>query len=178
MSAPPRMKGFKPVGVPMSEVNQVQLHFEEYEAIVLTDYQRMSQAEAAEKMDVSRPTFTRIYDTARQKVARAMAEGAGFFIDGGDVSFDKEWYRCLSCHQVFSVHDTAHNQCPHCESADVEHINSRFARQQGGRGQGRKGAGPGGRCYCPQCGKEEKHKQGVSCNRHRCGNCGVPLKRQ
>jgi predicted DNA-binding protein (UPF0251 family)/phage FluMu protein Com len=173
------MKGFKPIGVPMWEVQQVQLHYEEYEAIVLTDYQRLSQAEAAEKMDVSRPTFTRIYDRARQKMAQALAEGAGLYIDGGEVSFDKEWFRCLSCHHVFTAPKTGQVVCPHCKATDVQHINAQFETEQkrGAHGKDR-GAGPGGRCYCPQCGREETHKRGVSCNRHRCGTCDVPLQRK
>jgi len=182
MSSPPRMQGFKPIGLPMTETRQVNLHFEEYESIVLADHQHLSQAEAAAKMDISRPTFTRIYDSARQKVAQALAEGMGIMIQGGDVAFDKEWYRCNSCHQVF--HQTAEANikvCPNCGAEDITHINAAFnhaavsGHRRRNQGQGK---GPGGICICPQCGAEVPHKRGVSCARHRCGKCNIPMQRK
>ena len=58
------MEGFKPFGIPMRELEPVVLLFEEYEAIRLADYENLTQEEAAKKMDISRPTFTRVYDKA------------------------------------------------------------------------------------------------------------------
>ncbi|MDP4271752.1 MAG: DUF134 domain-containing protein, partial [Bacteroidota bacterium] len=61
ITAPPSMEGFKPFGIPMSTLEPVILLFEEYEAIRLCDYDGLTQDQAAERMTVSRPTFTRIY---------------------------------------------------------------------------------------------------------------------
>ena len=62
-------------GVRGRKTNEVILHLEEYEAIRLLDYQNLTQEEAAVYMDVSRPTLTRIYEEARNKVATAFVEG-------------------------------------------------------------------------------------------------------
>ena len=43
---PPPMEGFKPFGVPMRELESVVLLFEEFEAIRLADYEKLTQEEA------------------------------------------------------------------------------------------------------------------------------------
>jgi len=49
----------------------------------------------------------------------------------------------------------------------------------GGRGRmGGFGAGPGGNCVCPKCGKKVPHQQGAPCYQVRCPNCGTPMTRQ
>jgi predicted DNA-binding protein (UPF0251 family) len=58
----------KPNGV------SVLLH-EEIEAIYLMDVLNLYQEDAAKSMEVSRPTFTRIIKSARQKVAKALISG-------------------------------------------------------------------------------------------------------
>ena len=55
------------------------LLFEEYESIRLLDYEGLNQTEASEQMNVSRPTLTRIYQRARQKVAKAFIENPNNF---------------------------------------------------------------------------------------------------
>ena len=62
---PPIMEGFKPFGIPMHDLEPVVLLFEEFEALRLADYLGLSHKEAARRMKVSRPTFTRICDKAR-----------------------------------------------------------------------------------------------------------------
>ena len=59
---PPIMEGFKPFGISMTDLEPVILLFEEYESMRLADYLGLTQEQAAEKMNVSRPTFTRIYE--------------------------------------------------------------------------------------------------------------------
>ncbi len=50
--------------------------------------------------------------------------------------------------------------------------------QQGfGRGFGRRGLGPGGECYCPNCGYREPHQPGVPCITKKCPRCGTPMAR-
>ena len=51
--------------------------------------------------------------------------------------------------------------------------------QQGfGRGRfGRGGLGPGGECYCPNCGYREPHQAGVPCYTKKCPKCGTPMAR-
>jgi len=63
------MEGYKPFGVPMRELESVVMSLEEYESLRLADYENLTQEEAARKMNISRPTFTRLYDKARKNVA-------------------------------------------------------------------------------------------------------------
>ncbi len=63
----------------------VNLLYDEYEAIRLLDYEGMTQEQCARKMNVSRPTVTRIYDEARRKMADALVNGKALTIGGGDV---------------------------------------------------------------------------------------------
>lgn len=47
-----------------------------------------------------------------------------------------------------------------------------------GRNQGNQaGAGPAGKCICPECGKEVDHKKGVPCYEMECSVCGTKLRR-
>jgi predicted DNA-binding protein (UPF0251 family) len=64
--SPPLMSGFKPFGIPRSMIKEVILLYDEYESIRLLDYEGLLQEEAAEKMNISRPTHTRIYENARK----------------------------------------------------------------------------------------------------------------
>ena len=66
----PKVTGFIPQGY--QDVSKVNLTYDEYEVIRLLDYVEMTQEECAVKMEVSRPTVTRIYNEARKKVADAL----------------------------------------------------------------------------------------------------------
>jgi predicted DNA-binding protein (UPF0251 family) len=61
------------------------LTLDELEALRLADAEGMHQAEAAQLMNVSRQTFGRIITAARGKVARALVQGRGIHIRGGEV---------------------------------------------------------------------------------------------
>jgi len=39
------------------------------------------------------------------------------------------------------------------------------------------GAGPGGTCVCPDCGRETPHRAGVPCNTVACPWCGTRMTR-
>ena len=67
---PPGFKGFKPYGNWREKEEAVELLFEEYESIKLTDYSGLNHEEASVLMEVSRATFARVYESARQKKHR------------------------------------------------------------------------------------------------------------
>ena len=75
VSGAPACKLFKPMGVPASSVEEAVLTLDEYEAIRLADFEGLYQEEAAGRMGVSRQTFGRTVEAARQKVARALVLG-------------------------------------------------------------------------------------------------------
>jgi uncharacterized protein len=110
---PPLMKGFKPFGIPECEIEQVTLKIEEYESFKLIDYDMHSQDEAAELMNVSRPTFTRIYNRALKSIIKAFVEGKAIVIQGGNYQFDKEWYRCKKCYRLIEGLEN-HIKCSNC----------------------------------------------------------------
>ena len=72
---PPLVSGYIPFGSSKGIVDSISLLYEEFEALRLADYENLSQHEAAGSMEVSRPTFSRIYDMARQKMAKVLVEG-------------------------------------------------------------------------------------------------------
>ena len=67
------------------ETGMVVIGYDEYEVIRLLDYAALTQEQCAEKMNVSRPTVPRMYDSARQKMADALVNGKTIRIEGGDV---------------------------------------------------------------------------------------------
>lgn len=121
VSNPPHFKGFMPVGLPEAS-EAVVLNYEEYEAIRLSDFELLGQVEAAQAMEISRPTFTRIYESARRKVAQAFVVGKPIVFEGGKVFFDSEWYVCNHCGCWFNHPEKEQevNQCALCGSNQVE----------------------------------------------------------
>jgi predicted DNA-binding protein (UPF0251 family) len=112
---PPKMKGFKPYGMPICRIDPVLLKFEEYESIRLVNYENNSQDKAAEQMNVSRPTFTRIYNKALRQIAKSFIEGTAIEIEGGNYELDKEWYRCKKCYKLIEGLGN-HIKCDCCKS--------------------------------------------------------------
>jgi len=121
VESPPKMEGFKPFGIPMSKLEHVTLLYEEYEAFRLMDYEGLNQTEAAEKMNVSRPTVTRIYNRARKTIAKALVEGNAIFIEGGNYSINENWYRCKKCKKLNKNNES---KCKDCESDSLMIINN------------------------------------------------------
>ena len=59
------------------------LSVDEYETIRWIDYKKMTQEQCAKIMDVSRPTVTEIYESARYKLADSILNGKELQIGGG-----------------------------------------------------------------------------------------------
>ncbi|MFO7369479.1 MAG: DUF134 domain-containing protein [Bacteroidales bacterium] len=120
---PPHFRGYLPIGLP--EEHPIVLNYEEYEAIRLCDHDLLGQAEAALKMSVSRPTFTRIYESARRKVAEAFVKGRPIVFEGGKVYFDSDWYACNTCGCWFNhpEKNRALTHCALCGSTAIEQYN-------------------------------------------------------
>jgi predicted DNA-binding protein (UPF0251 family) len=110
---PPKMIGFQPFGMPSCEIEPVKLKFEEYESIRLINYELLDQDKAAEQMNVSRPTFTRIYNNALKQIARSFVEGNAIEIEGGSYQFEKDWYRCKKCYKLIQGLEN-HSRCEGC----------------------------------------------------------------
>jgi predicted DNA-binding protein (UPF0251 family) len=116
------MEGYKPFGIPMRELESVVLLYEEFEALRLADYENLTQEEAAEKMQISRPTFTRLYDKARKCIAKAFVEGKAIIVQGGTFYSDDYWYKCKSCNETI-ITSKPLQQCNNCESDEITWLN-------------------------------------------------------
>lgn len=59
---------FKPIGIPLSEMEIVDIEIDEIEAVRLCDYEGKSQIETAEIMGISRGTVQRLLNSGRRKI--------------------------------------------------------------------------------------------------------------
>lgn len=114
ISDPPRMLGFKPFGMASCDTESVMLQYDEYQCVKLVSYDHLSQEEASELMEVSRPTLTRIYNKALEKIAIAFVEGRPLHISGGNIEFDKEWFKCRKCFRLIEGREN-HIRCEGCK---------------------------------------------------------------
>jgi predicted DNA-binding protein (UPF0251 family) len=79
----PETTYFKPAGIPLRKLEEVVLTVDEFEAIRLKDLEGLEQEKAAERMRISQPTFFRLLDSARRKIADAIVKGKAIKIEGG-----------------------------------------------------------------------------------------------
>jgi hypothetical protein len=79
----PGERCFKPVCRPLSKIECVRLSLDEFEALRLADLEGLEQAEAAGKLKISRPTFSRIVASARRKVSDGLVNIKAIRIEGG-----------------------------------------------------------------------------------------------
>lgn len=123
---------FKPRAIPLSQLQEVIITFDEYEAIRLADLKGLYQKQAAQKMIISRQTFGRIIESARKKIADALINGKAIKIEGGVINMaQKRLFHCNDCDYYWEVpFGTGRPEaCPNCMSTD-------FNRADTNRGPG------------------------------------------
>jgi len=108
MSRPPKCRRvaflpeatyFKPAGIPLRVLEEVIVSVEEAEAIRLKDLEGLEQEQCAERMSISRPTFQRVLESARRKVAEALLHGKAIRIEGGNFEMAISRFRCVEGHE-------------------------------------------------------------------------------
>ena len=137
--APPRCTYFKPAGIPMSSLEEVALSVDELEALRLADLEGLYQDDAAVRMGISRPTFARIVEVSRRKVAEALVHGRALRIGGGPVAFvGQRQFLCAECRHEWSLpFGTGRPEaCPSCRSASFRRIDARPGVRKRGRDGG------------------------------------------
>jgi len=77
----PKTRYFKPQGIPLCYLEEVELSLEEMEAIRLKNVEGLEQIKAAEKMKTSQSTFQRILASAHKKIAEALVRGKAIKIN-------------------------------------------------------------------------------------------------
>ena len=151
---------FKPVGIPISNLKETVLSFDELESIRLIDYEEMEQDKAAKKMKISQPTLSRLLKTARKKLAESIINGQAIKIQGGNFKM---------------VQPKENQRFSFVRQSQTKGRGMGMGRGFGrGGGRGRMGgsaAGPGGICKCPKCGHEEQQIRGQPCMNKKCPKC-------
>ena len=120
---PPLFESFKPSGVPKRNLKRISLSLDEYEAVRLADFMGLEHSEAAEMMEISRSTFTRLIEKARKKTATMIVEGAELHIEGGNIHFRGNTVRCSDCNHIFrtGLEDVV-TICPSCGSSSLSDL--------------------------------------------------------
>jgi uncharacterized protein len=76
---------FKPRGIPLDMLEEVNLTLDELESVRLADWEGLYQEDAAKKMDISRQTFGNIIERAHKKIADVLLNSKALKIEGGPV---------------------------------------------------------------------------------------------
>ncbi|MGD9555771.1 MAG: DUF134 domain-containing protein [Mangrovibacterium sp.] len=163
---PPHFKGFKPIGA-TNETQPVVFNYEEYESIRLSDFELMGQVEAAKVMEISRPTFARIYESARRKIAQAFVNGSPIVFEGGKVYFNSEWYTCKSCGCLFN-HPQKDQEVVGCALCGSSHIEQYSENEYKAKDKDI--------FICLQCGKK-RNDAPSNCSEVTCPDCNTPMTR-
>ena len=89
----PGISYFKPAGIPFRDIEEVVLGVDEMEAIRLVDFEEKAQEEAAQFMNISQPTLSRLLASGRKKVAEAITIGKALKIHGGNYQISQKHRR-------------------------------------------------------------------------------------
>ncbi len=118
---------FKPRGVPLRALKEIALTVDEYEAIRLADLHGLPHEQAGNCMGVSRATFGRILQKARQTIAEAIVNGMAIRIEGGHYrTADKDTlvFICHACGNTWlapaKIERTS--ACPQCANAGIDQL--------------------------------------------------------
>ena len=125
---PPGAVYFKPQGIPMLYLNIVNLTIDEYEAVRLGDFENLRHEEAAKKMNISRPTFTRLLRSAHSKISDAIVNGKAIRIEGGDYRLLGNRFRCRRCGSFWNVEEESKGEvkCLKCNSTEVDNVGEKL----------------------------------------------------
>ena len=124
---PPLFSEFKPLGVRGRNLEQILLTLDEFEAFRLADFAGLSHAEAADEMEISRSTFTRLIEKARKKIADFIIQGKLLTIEGGSIHFRNNIIHCQNCGHMFKTSiDNAITECPACHSNNLLNLAGGF----------------------------------------------------
>jgi len=151
----PDVTYFKPAGVPLVDLKETTLSFDELEAIRLVDSEGMEQTNAGKKMKISQSTLSRLLREGRKKLADAIISGQAIKIQGGNFKM--------------------------VQQQKGRGLGLGRGGGRGAAGGGRMGgfaAGPSGNCVCPKCRYTEAHQTGVPCYQKKCPKCGSSMTRE
>lgn len=127
----PSIQYFVPLGSEKGNIEENIIRIEEVEAIRLKDVEKLEQEECAERMEVSRQTFQRILNTAREKIADSIINGKAIRIEGGNFTRNICPVKCFECgkewkesYENFEKIIKGDYTCPDCQSKRVNCANN------------------------------------------------------
>ena len=135
----PGVNYFKPRGIPLRWLDEVNLTVEELEAIRLADFEGLEQENAGNQMKISRQTFGRVLISARKKIAEALILGKALRIEGGDYSMPAmRKFCCSKCNYNWELaYGTGRPAaCPQCKSVTIRRAEEDRGCNRPGRGLG------------------------------------------
>jgi len=126
----PPVSHYKPIGIPLRDLQEIVLTYEELEAVRLSDLEQLNHTDAAKSMEVSRSTFNRILAKAHNKIALALWEGKALRFEGGNFKLEHKhlnelrYFICQDCHYEWSVPFGTGKRgiemvCPQCQSNNI-----------------------------------------------------------
>lgn len=121
----PNANFFRPMGIPANLLQEVRLSLEEVEAIRLKDLEELEQEKCAERMHISRPTFHRVLESGRKKLADALVNGKAVQIGGGNFGLPQQRFRCSNDGHEWNVPfevlaSRLPLSCPVCSSVNIQ----------------------------------------------------------
>ncbi len=66
---------FKPAGIQRTNLEEILIKLDEYEAMRLADIEDLTMVDGADKMHISSATFNRLVKSAHKKIANAIVYG-------------------------------------------------------------------------------------------------------
>jgi len=135
---------FRPMGIPANALQEVRLSLEEVESVRLKDLEGLEQEQCAQRMRISRPTFHRILELARGKLADALVNGKAIQIEGGNFGLPQSRFRCNNDGHEWNVpFETLARRlplsCPICSSVNIQPVPPLPFGWGRGRGRGFRG---------------------------------------
>lgn len=121
----PNANFFRPMGIPANLLQEVRVSLEEIEAIRLKDLEGLEQEKCAERMHISRPTFHRVLESGRKKLADALVNGKAVQIGGGNFGLPQQRFRCNNDGHEWNVPfevlaSRLPLSCPVCSSVNIQ----------------------------------------------------------
>jgi len=112
---------FKPRGIPIDALEEINLTMDELEAVRLADLEEMYQEDAAKKMNISRQTFGNIIASAHKKIADSLVNSKALKIEGGVVKMMERHFTCSDCKNEWTLPygSGRPNECPNCKSLNI-----------------------------------------------------------
>ena len=130
----PEISYFKPRGIPMIDLEEVCLTVDQREAIRLSDLLGMSHEDAGRRMGVSRATFGRIIQRARNAVADALINGKAINVEGGNyrISSKARVFHCVSCNFEWEAPFGRGRPtcCPSCEENEFYRLGKKGGQKK------------------------------------------------